>query len=91
MGVEHHLLRLSWVGHDEHLTAERQPEMCDLDGLHDASEFNMLMAPIELTDLAGRKRQRHIGLRQRRAGFGCLPTLHEALHAVVGAAIPLGL
>src|ERR1700692_3524833 len=71
--VENHLLGFPWIGHDEHLAAECQPEMRNLDGLHDAREFDMLMAPIELTDLAWRKRQRHIGLRQRRAGFGCLP------------------
>ena len=65
--------------------------MRDLDGLHDASQFDMLMAPIELADLAGRKRQWNEGLRQGRAGFGRLPTLHEPLHAVVGAAIPLDL
>ena len=69
MGVEHHLLGLSRVGDDEHLAAECQPEMRDLDGLHDAREFDMLMAPIELAHLARRKRQRHIGLRQGRAGF----------------------
>jgi len=91
MRVEHHLLSLSRVGHDEHLAAERQAEMRDLDRLHDAAEFDMLMAPVELADLAGGKRQRDVGLRQGRAGFGCLPALHEPLHAVVGAAIPLGL
>jgi hypothetical protein len=89
--VEHHLLGFSGVGHDEHLAAECQPEMRDLDGLHNAVELDVLMAPVELTDLAGSKRQRNVGLRQGRAGFGCLPALHEPLHAVVGAAIPLGL
>jgi hypothetical protein len=89
--VEHHLLGLSGVGHDEHLAAECQTEMRDLDGLHHASEFNMLVAPVELADFARGKRQRHIGLRQGRTGFCRLPALHEPLHAIVGAAIPLGL
>ena len=89
--VEHHLLGLSRVGHDEHLAAERQPEMRNLDGLHDASELDMFVAPVELADLTGSKRQRNVGLRQGRAGFGGLPPLHEPLHAVVGTAIPLGL
>jgi hypothetical protein len=32
--------------------------MRDLDGLHDASEFDLLVAPIKLADLARRKTQR---------------------------------
>jgi hypothetical protein len=62
MRVKHHLLGFPRVGHDEHLAAERQPEMRKLDGLHDAIELNMLMAPIELADLAGRKHQWNKGL-----------------------------
>ena len=54
--VEHHLLGLPRIGHDEHLAAERQAEMRDLDGLHDPAELDLLMAPVELADLAGRKR-----------------------------------
>ena len=65
--------------------------MRHLDGLHDAGELDVLMAPVELADLARRKRQRNVGLRQGWAGFGRLPALHEPLHAVVGTAIPLGL
>jgi hypothetical protein len=63
MRVEYHLLGLSGVGHDEHLAAECQPEMRDLDRLHDASEFDVLMAPVELTGLAGGKCQWNEGLR----------------------------
>jgi hypothetical protein len=59
--------------------------------LHDASQLDMLVAPIELADLAGRKRQRNEGVRQGRPGFGRLPALHEPLHAVVGAAVTLDL
>src|ERR1700688_1285275 len=58
MRVEYHLLGLSGVGHDEHLAAECQPEMRDLDRLHDASELDVLMAPVELADFTGSKRQR---------------------------------
>ena len=41
--------------------------MRDLDGLHDAAEFDMLMAPVELTHLAGRESQRDKGVREGRA------------------------
>src|ERR1035437_10804260 len=41
--VENHLLGLSWISHDKHLAAECQPEVCDLDRLHDAVELDMLM------------------------------------------------
>ncbi len=51
--IEHHLLGLPGIGHDEHLPAERQAEMRHLDGLHDPTELDMLVAPIELADLAG--------------------------------------
>src|SRR5208282_3573963 len=91
MRVENHLLGFPRVGDDEHLAAERQPEMRNLDGLHDASQLDMLMAPIELAGFAGRKRQRNKGVREAGAGFGCLPALHKPLHAVVGTAIPLDL
>ena len=79
------------VGHDEHLPAERQAEMRHLDGLHDPAELDMLMAPIELTDLAGEERQRHVGRGESWAGFDSFPTPDEALLAVVGATIALGL
>ena len=42
--------------------------MRDLDGLHDAAELDMLVAPVELTHLAGREGQQHKGVRRRRAG-----------------------
>jgi hypothetical protein len=91
MRVEHHLLGFPRVGHDEHLTAERQPEMRNLDGLHDAIELDMLMAPIELADLAWRKYQRNKGLCDARTRLGRLPAPHKPLHAVVGTAVSLGL
>jgi len=47
------------------------------------------MAPVELADLARRKRQFNERLRQGRAGFGGLPALHEPPHAVMGAAATL--
>ena len=89
--VEHQLPGSPGIGHDEHLAAECQPEMRDLDGLHDAVEFDMLMAPIELADLARRERQRDKSMRERWAGLGGFPALNETLNAVVGATISLGL
>ena len=91
MRVENHLLGLARVSHHKHLPAESQPEMRDFDGLHDAAELDVLMAPIELAHLAGRKDKRNKGLGDGGAGFGRLPPPHEALHAVIGAAIPLTL
>jgi len=51
----------------------------------------MLMAPVELADLAGREGQGDIGLRKGGARLGGLPALDKPLHAVIGAAIALGL
>ena len=84
-------LGLPRVGRDEHLAAERQAEMRDLDGLHDPAELDVLMAPVELADLAGRERQRHEGLGESWAGFDGFPAPDEPLHAVVGTAVALSL
>ena len=65
--------------------------MRDLDGLHDAAELDMLMAPVELAHLAGCEGQRDKGVREGRAGRVGLPAPHEALHAVVGATVTLRL
>jgi len=65
--------------------------MRDLDGQHDAAEFDLLVAPVELADLAGRESQGNEGLCEGRAGFVSLPALNKALHAVIGAEISLGL
>ena len=63
--------------------------MREFDGLDDTAEFDLLMAPIELADLAGCEGQRDEGLGECRAGFVGFPALHEALHAVIGAAVAL--
>ena len=91
MRVEHHLLGFPGIGHDEHLSAEGQAEMREFDGLDEAAEFDLLVAPIELADLAGDESQWNKGLGERGAGFVGFPALHEALHAVIGAAVALGL
>ena len=89
--VEDHFLGFPGIGHDEHLSAEGQAEMREFDGLDEAAEFDLLMAPIELADLAGCEGQWDKGLGERGAGFMGFPALDEALHAVIGAAIALGL
>ena len=91
MGVEHHLLGFPGVGDDEHLPAVGQAEVGHLDGLHDAVDLDMLVAPVELADLARREHQGHEGVLDGGPGLACLPLLHKALHAVVGAAIALSL
>ena len=53
--------------------------MRDLDGLHDAAEFNLFVAPIELAGLAQGQTPVNEGLRQGGAGFGSLPALHIPL------------
>ena len=65
--VEDHFLGFSGIDHDEHLTAEGQAEMRDLDGQHEAAEFDLLVAPIELADLVGRESQWNEGLCEGRA------------------------
>jgi len=65
--------------------------MRQFDGLHDAAEFDLFVAPIELAHLAGCEGQRDEGLVECRAGFAEFPALDEALDAIIGAAIALGL
>ena len=77
MQVEHHFLLFPQIGDREHLAAESQAHMRDLDGLHDASEFDLLVAPIKLADLARRKIQRNKALGHGWAEFGRLPTSNE--------------
>ena len=91
MRVEDHFLGLPGIGHDEHLSAEGQAEMREFDGLDEAAEFDLLVAPIELADLAGDESQWNKGLGERGAGFVGFPALDEALHAVIGTAVALGL
>ena len=55
MRVEHHLLGFPGISHDEHLSAEGQAEMREFDGLNDAAELDLLVAPVELADLPGAK------------------------------------
>ena len=78
--VKDHFLCLSGIGHNEHLAAEGQSEMRDLDGQHQPADFDLLVAPIEPAALAGRESQWNEGLCEGRAGLVGLPALNKALH-----------
>jgi hypothetical protein len=65
--------------------------MGNLDGLYNASQFNLFMTPIELANLTWRKYQRHKGLCCGRSGLLGFPLFDETLNAIVCTAIPLGL
>ena len=63
--VEHHLLRLTRIGAHEHHAAAAKSDVGDLQRHRCAVQHDDLMAPVELIGFAGRKRQRHIGVRRR--------------------------
>src|SRR5262249_54371806 len=88
-GVEHHLLRLPWVGpHEQHATMA-EPDMRDLDRDGHAVDQHDLVAPVELVGLARRKAQWHIGLRRRRPTL-LAPALGVTPDRVVAAVIARG-
>ncbi len=62
--LQYHLLRLSQIGDDENLPTVGQSEMRDLDGLQHATQFDLLVAPVELAGIASDKQQRHKRLFQ---------------------------
>lgn len=90
MGIEHHLPGFSGVGDQEHLAAVGQAEMGQLDGLRYTAQHHMLKAPVELTGIAGGKGERNERLLGARA-VAVFPVSDEALHAVIGAGVALGL
>src|SRR5208283_1381261 len=66
VGVEHHLLRLAWIGpHERHPTVT-QTDMRHLDRDRHAVHQHNLVAPVELVGFARRKAQRNPGLRRGR-------------------------
>ena len=86
MGIQHHFLGFPGIGHQEHLPTVAKPEMGQLHGLDDASQFHLLVTPVELAGLARGERQRDEGLCSSSRGLG-LPLFHEALNAVIGPGI----
>ena len=48
VGVEHHLLRLAWIGASEQHPAVTEPDMSDLHDHRHAMQQDNLMAPVEL-------------------------------------------
>ena len=65
--------------------------MGDLDAQRYATDLNVFLAPVKLAGIAGRKDERDEGFLDRRPRLCRLPLFHEALHAVVGAPVALGL
>src|SRR5215210_2503072 len=66
VGVEHHLLRLAWVGAHEQHPRVAQPQVGDLHRHRRAVDQHDLVAPVELVGLARLKGQRHEGIDRRQ-------------------------
>ena len=64
VGVEHHFLRLAWIGAREHHAAVTEADVRDLYGRRHPVHHDDLVAPVELIGLARREGQRHIGVRR---------------------------
>ena len=55
VGIEHHLLRLSWIGSHEQHAAVAEPHMGDLHGHRHPTQQDDLVAPVKLIGLPRRK------------------------------------
>ena len=66
VSIQNHFLSFARIGHHKHLPAVGKTEMRDLYRLNHTAEFNLLLAPVKLADLARTKYQRHKSLRNRR-------------------------
>ncbi len=64
VGVEHHLLRLAWIGASEQHPAVTEPDMSDLHDHRHAMQQDNLMAPVELVGFSRCKAQRDMGRRR---------------------------
>ena len=65
--------------------------MGNLDSQCNTSNLHVFLAPVKLAGIAGRKHERNECFLDRRPRLCRLPLLHEALHAVVGTPVALGL
>ncbi len=88
MGVEHHLLALTWIGDQERHAAVAKPEMRDLDLGRHPTDHHKPVAPVELAGLTRREPQRNKGVRQP-CRSRLPPALRVAPHAVVAALVAL--
>jgi hypothetical protein len=86
VGVEHHLLRLAWIGANEQHAAVTKPDMGDLHDHCHAAQQNDFVAPVELVGFSRSKAQRDIGCSRR---FSMLlgPSPGITAHGVVTAVI----
>src|SRR4030067_2859749 len=57
MGIEHHFLHFSGVGHDKHLAAIGHTEVCHFDSLKHPTQLDLLLAPVKLAGIARLKLQ----------------------------------
>ena len=58
-----------------------------LDGLQDAAQLDLLMAPIKLAGVTWQNQQGYEGFGELRTLLGGFPAFDEALHAVISAAV----
>ncbi len=66
MGIKDHLQVFPATGHPKRLAAVRQAKMRQLDGLHHAARFYLLMTPVRLSRITRKKDQGYKGLGGHR-------------------------
>jgi hypothetical protein len=86
MRVEDPLLGLARIGAHKWHAAVAEADVSDLNGDRRAIEHDDFMAPVELVGLAGRKREGHIGLCQRRAAL-LAPAYRVTTNRIVASVI----
>ena len=86
VGVEHQLLGLTKVDAHKRHAAVRQLHVRRFDRQRQPSKRDRLVAPVELVGFPRREAHRHIRM-DRNPDALIAPSLHEPMHAVVGAVI----
>src|SRR5262245_20269913 len=87
MRIEHHLLRLAWIGAHERHAAVAETGLRHLQRHGRASEQDVLMAPVELVGLTRGECQRNERLSAALA-LSDRPPLSVAPHRIVAASVP---
>jgi len=88
VGVEQHLVALTWIRHEPEGAARAQLHVRDLQPVVDAAHEQPLFAPIELERLAELEGQRHEGVDRDRLAFALAPRPDEVGDAAVAARVP---
>ena len=86
VGIEHHLLRLAWIGANEQHAAMTKPDMGDLHDHRHAAQQHDFAAPVELVGFSRSKTQRNIGC-SRRLPMLLGPSPGIAAHRIVTTVI----